>query len=137
PVSADAILRAIELNRTAVELNRQAFQWGRRAALDLAAVQVAAAQSAPTARAIPQGLDEIIAHRAAHLTRYQDAAYAARYRHLVERVAEAERAAMPGSDALTVAVARYYAKLLAYKDEYEVARLHADRNFHDRIAAQF
>jgi len=137
PVSADAILRAIELNRTAVELNRQAFQWGRRAALDLAAVQVAAAQSAPTARAIPQGLDEIIAHRAAHLTRYQDAAYAARYRHLVERVAEAERAAMPGSDALTVAVARYYAKLLAYKDEYEVARLHADRDFHDRIAAQF
>jgi indolepyruvate ferredoxin oxidoreductase len=137
PVSGAAILRAIELNRTAVESNTLAFQWGRRAALDLPAVAGAAARSTPTARSIPQSLEEILDHRAAHLTRYQSAAYATRYRHLVERVAEAEQAAMPGSKALAVAVARYYAKLLAYKDEYEVARLHIDPEFHDRIAAQF
>ncbi len=137
PVSAAAILRAIELNRTAVAENTLAFQWGRRAALDLAGVARAAEKTAPTARQIPQTLEEIVAHRAAHLTRFQDAAYAARYRHLVERVAAAERAAQPGADALAIAVAKYYAKLLAYKDEYEVARLQVDRDFHDRIAAQF
>jgi indolepyruvate ferredoxin oxidoreductase len=72
-----------------------------------------------------------------HLTRYQNAAYADRYRKLVDRVIAAERAAMPGSQALSIAVAKHYAKLLAYKDEYEVARLHADPAFRERIAAQF
>jgi indolepyruvate ferredoxin oxidoreductase len=72
-----------------------------------------------------------------HLTRYQNAAYAERYRKLVDRVIAAERAAMPASQALSIAVAKYYAKLLAYKDEYEVARLHVDPVFRERIAAQF
>jgi indolepyruvate ferredoxin oxidoreductase len=72
-----------------------------------------------------------------HLRRYQNAAYADRYRKLVDRVIAAERAAMPGSQALSIAAAKYYAKLLAYKDEYEVARLHADPAFRERIAAQF
>src|SRR4030095_16865743 len=84
-----------------------------------------------------QTLDEIIAHRTGHLARYQNAAYAGRYRALVDKVIAAERAAMPGSQALAIAVAKYYAKLLAYKDEYEVARLHVDPLFRERIGAQF
>jgi indolepyruvate ferredoxin oxidoreductase len=137
PVSAAAIERAIDLNRTAAKENTLAFQWGRRAAVDLAGVETAAARTRVEARQIPEMLDEIIAHRTAHLTRYQNAAYAERYRKLVDRVIAAERAAMPGTQALSIAAAKYYAKLLAYKDEYEVARLHADPVFRERIAAQF
>ncbi|HEY1383301.1 MAG TPA: indolepyruvate ferredoxin oxidoreductase family protein, partial [Dongiaceae bacterium] len=137
PVSAAAIERAIELNRTSAKENTLAFLWGRRAAVDLAGVQKAAARMSAAARQIPQTLDEIIAHRSAHLTAYQDAAYAERYRALLDRMIAKERAVMPGSQALSIAVARYYAKLLAYKDEYEVARLHADPAFRERIAAQF
>jgi indolepyruvate ferredoxin oxidoreductase len=137
PVSAAAIEQAIDLNRTAAKENKLAFQWGRRAAIDLAGVQKAAEKISAAARQIPQTLDEIIAHRTGHLTRYQNAAYAGRYRALVDKVIAAERAAMPGSQALSIAVAKYYAKLLAYKDEYEVARLHADPAFRERIAAQF
>jgi indolepyruvate ferredoxin oxidoreductase len=134
PVSAEAIARAIELNGVAVAFNGQAFHWGRRAALDLGAV---ARIAAPAAAAIPQTLPEILAHRRRHLTDYQNAAYADRYQALVDRVAAAERARMPGSDALARAVARNYAKLLAYKDEYEVARLYSDGAFRARLAQQF
>jgi indolepyruvate ferredoxin oxidoreductase len=137
PVSAAAIERAIELNRTAANENKLAFAWGRRAAIDAAGVEKAAARTSAATRRIPETLDEILAHRSAHLTAYQDAAYADRYRRLVDRVAAKEHAVMPGSQALSVAVAKYYAKLLAYKDEYEVARLHADPAFRERIAAQF
>ncbi len=137
PVSAAAIEQAIDLNRTAAKENKLAFQWGRRAAIDLAGVQKAAEKMSAAARQIPQTLDEIVAHRTGHLTRYQNAAYAGRYRALVDKVIAAERAAMPGSQALSIAVAKYYAKLLAYKDEYEVARLHVDPLFRERIAAQF
>ncbi|HJR23540.1 MAG TPA: DUF6537 domain-containing protein, partial [Dongiaceae bacterium] len=137
PVSAAAIEQAIDLNRTAAKENKLAFHWGRRAAIDLAGVQKAAEKVSAAARQIPESLDEIIAHRMGHLTRYQNAAYAGRYRALVDKVIAAERAAMPGSQALSIAVAKYYAKLLAYKDEYEVARLHVDPLFRERIAAQF
>jgi indolepyruvate ferredoxin oxidoreductase len=137
PVSAAAIERAIELNRTAQTENKLAFLWGRRAAIDLPAVQKAASRLSAAARPIPATLEEIMAHRTEHLTRYQDAAYAARYRKLVDRAVAAERAAMPGSQAFSIAVAKNYAKLLAYKDEYEVARLHADPAFRERIAALF
>ncbi|HET6619140.1 MAG TPA: indolepyruvate ferredoxin oxidoreductase family protein, partial [Dongiaceae bacterium] len=137
PISAAAIERAIELNRTSANENKLAFAWGRRAAVDLAGVQKAAARTSAAARPMPQTLDEIVAHRAAHLAAYQDTAYAERYRRLVDRVITAERAILPGAQALSIAVAKYYAKLLAYKDEYEVARLHADPAFRERIAAQF
>jgi indolepyruvate ferredoxin oxidoreductase len=137
PVSAAAIERAIDLNRTSANENKLAFLWGRRAAVDLAGVEKAAARMSAAPRRIPETLDEIVAHRSQHLTSYQHAAYAARYRNLVERVIAAERAAMPGSQALSIAAAKYYAKLLAYKDEYEVARLHSDPVFRERIAAQF
>jgi indolepyruvate ferredoxin oxidoreductase len=134
PVSAAAIERAIEINRVAVAMNRSAFRWGRRAALDLAAIE---AQAAPSVRSVEPArtLEELIERRVAHLTAYQDAAYAARYRGLVERVRAADGAL--GRTALTEAVARYHAKLLAYKDEYEVARLYADGAFMAEIGHRF
>ncbi|MFC5303091.1 indolepyruvate ferredoxin oxidoreductase family protein [Azospira restricta] len=136
PVSLAAIEKAFELNGTAVAQNHRAFLWGRRAAHDLAAVRRFAEPAAvvpltPAAR----GLDEIVARRAEILADYQDAAYAARYRALVERVRTAEAAL--GGTALAEAVARYYFKLLAIKDEYEVARLYADPAFLRRIEETF
>ena len=79
----------------------------------------------------------MIARRAEFLTDYQDAAYAQRYATLVAKVGEVEARVMPGMTALTEAVARYYFKLLAIKDEYEVARLYTDGDFAKRVAAQF
>ena len=79
----------------------------------------------------------MIARRAAYLTGYQNAAYAERYRALVEQVSKAETERVPGSDALTAAVARNLHKLMAYKDEYEVARLHTDTGFLERVGAMF
>ena len=137
PVSGAAVERAIELNGVAVEMNREAFRWGRRAARDLKAVERLAMQGddglEPTA---PATLDELIERRVADLTAYQNAAWASRYRALVERVREAERTIGTG-EALAGAVARYAYKLMAYKDEYEVARLYTDGAFRDRLAAAF
>ena len=139
PVSADALIRAIELNGTAIDLNKAAFAWGRRAALDLAAVEKAAfpPSDVPAASHLPESLAEIISHRMAHLTAYQNAAYATRYRGLVNRIAAVESKILPGQDKLARAVASNYAKLLAYKDEYEVARLYRTADFHEKLARQF
>ncbi len=133
PVSLEALDKAMELNGTAVDKNRRAFLWGRRAAFDLDAVRRFA--QADNVVALPKSLDEMIAERVAILTDYQDAAYAARYRTLVERVRAAERPL--GSSALSEAVARYYFKLLAIKDEYEVARLYTDPAFMAKIRDSF
>jgi indolepyruvate ferredoxin oxidoreductase len=133
PVSWEAMDRAIELNGTAVAMSRTAFLWGRRAALDLAAV---AARAAPQSEAPTEpSLDELITKREAMLTDYQDAAYAARYRSLVDRVRSAEAAL--GSTALTESVARNLFKLMAIKDEYEVARLYTDPAFRRKLDALF
>ena len=138
PVSEQALLRAIELNATAIESNRQSFVWGRRAAVDPAHVLAAAIPSAkPDSQRLSASLDEIIARRAEYLTAYQDAAYARRYTDFVAHVRDAENAKLPGTTTLTEAVARYYFKLLAVKDEYEVARLYAETDFAARVAAQF
>ena len=140
PVSHQAIERAIELNGVAVEANVRALRWGRLCAIDRDAVEAAAAEAAPVAAAdaaLSTSLDEIVARRAAALTAYQDAAYARRYTSLVERVREAEAARAGGMTGLAEAVARYYHKLLAYKDEYEVARLYTDGTFRRQIAEQF
>ena len=149
PLSFASIDRAIELNGAAVAMNRQAFAWGRLAAVDPQAV-VEAAGLAPARAAVvdaipavlddsrlSRDLDGSIARREAFLVDYQNAAYAARYRALVDRVRAAEQARVPGSTALTAAVARYAFKLMAYKDEYEVARLHSSAVFRQRIAEQF
>ena len=136
PLSAGSIERAIELNGVAVDLNKQAFFCGRRAAHDLAAVEsIAEPEIAP--RPNPKTLDEIVAHRVEFLTGYQDAAYAERYRALVQRVRGAEAEKTPGPDGLAEAVARGYAKLLAYKDEYEVARLYTQTDFRRKLEAAF
>lgn len=136
PLSLAAMLRAIELNNVQVENNKLAFEWGRRAAHDLAAVQ-ALLKPAQVIEFIKKtvNLDDMVAQRVEFLTGYQNAAYAAQYKAFVEKVRAAE--APLNSKKLTEAVARYLFKLMAYKDEYEVARLHSDRSFLDKVAAQF
>jgi indolepyruvate ferredoxin oxidoreductase len=139
PLSETAILKAIELNGTAIESNTRSFHWGRLAAVDPAKVAAAAvpAEAKPDSQRLSESLDEMIARRVAYLTDYQDTAYAKRYTDLVDRVRAAEAKAMPGITELSEAVARYYFKLLAIKDEYEVARLYAESDFTQRVAAQF
>ena len=139
PLSRASLLRAIELNGEAVAMNKQAFELGRRAAHDPAALAAILAEAkAPTeARQLSQGLDEIVARRVDFLTGYQNAAYAARYRELVEKVRAKEASVLPGQSALAEAVARYLFKLMAYKDEYEVARLYSDGAFRKQLAATF
>jgi len=135
PVSLAAMHKAIELNGVAVEANLKAFLWGRRAAHDRAAVERFASPATVVELPRTPTLDDLVARRTAYLTDYQDAAYAGRYRDLVDKVRAAE--APLGSTRLAEAVAKNYLKLLAVKDEYEVARLHADPAFHAKIAAAF
>ena len=138
PLSATAIERAIELNGVAVEFNCKSFVWGRRAVVDLEKVRRAAtpADVIPIAQRFSRTLDELIERRVKLLTSYQDAAYAARYSAVIDRVRKAETE-KTGSEDLSKAVARYFAKLMAYKDEYEVARLYTDGEFTKKIAAMF
>ncbi|HTD29069.1 MAG TPA: DUF6537 domain-containing protein, partial [Xanthomonadaceae bacterium] len=166
PVSLDALLRAIELNAASVEMNKTAFAWGRLAAIDPDAARVAAglkvaqgsdaqALADPAPRKpmaltqnpiaelplddarLSRNLDDAIARRSAFLVQYQNAAYANRYRTLVDKVRATEAAQAGGSTSLTEAVARYAFKLMAYKDEYEVARLYTSGDFQRRVAQQF
>ena len=139
PLSETAIDRAIDLNGTAVEFNRKAFLWGRRFAHDPQAVRrlVDDMVEKPAHQQESETLDQIVARRVEFLTAYQDARYAARYDGMVQRIAEAEARRTPGFTGLTEAVARNLFKLMAYKDEYEVARLYCDTGFLDRIGAQF
>jgi indolepyruvate ferredoxin oxidoreductase len=138
PVSAEAILRAIDLNAVAVEFNKSAFRWGRRAAIDRAQVEARATppSARPESHRISETLDELIRRRVEFLTAYQDAAYAQRYAARVARLREAEAAQTGGTD-LTEAVARALFKLMAYKDEYEVARLYTESDFLRRVVGQF
>jgi indolepyruvate ferredoxin oxidoreductase len=137
PVSSGSLLAAIELNNVAVEMNRRAFEWGRRAGLDLPAVVAIAFPDATPGPTRAQTLDELVAARSDELVEYQDAAYAARYRALVDKVRAGERERTKGLTGLADAVARYYFKLLAYKDEYEVARLFTAARFHERLGQAF
>ena len=142
PLAEASVLKAIELNGVSVDFNRQAFVWGRTAAHDITAVEKLARASAP-AQVIEfkraPALDDVIARRVAFLTDYQNAAYAAQYSDFVAQVRQAESGVIEGGKPLrlTETVARYYFKLMAYKDEYEVARLHADPAFTSKIAAMF
>jgi indolepyruvate ferredoxin oxidoreductase len=134
PVRREAIERAIELNGVAIDANKQAFEWGRRAAHNPASVETLVGFDDPADEA--PSLDALVNRRVAHLKDYRDAAYAARYRELVERVRTAERNAGLG-EAMTTAVARAYHKLLAAKDEWEVARLFAAPEFRQALAREF
>ena len=138
PLSGESLKRAIELNGVAVEFNQQSFLWGRRAAADQEKVKRIAtpAEVIPIDQHFSRNLDELIERRTKFLTDYQNAAYARKYLGLVERVRKTEQSRV-GSSKLAEAVARYYAKLLAYKDEYEVARLHANGDFQRKIEGMF
>jgi indolepyruvate ferredoxin oxidoreductase len=133
PISAEAIEKAIELNGVSARLNLQAFRWGRRAVLEREAVEQLA-RPAEAVEPVCKTLEEIVDWRVDFLTQYQSAALARRYRQLVERVRDADTA---DDLALSKAVARYYFKLLAYKDEYEVARLYSEPEFRQQLEAQF
>ncbi|MBW8898011.1 MAG: indolepyruvate ferredoxin oxidoreductase family protein, partial [Massilia sp.] len=136
PLSEAALLRAIELNGVAVASNQRSFLWGRRAAVDLERVERTAIPAQPVVMHMPQSLDGVIRKRVEFLTGYQDAAYAAQYEALVARVRERE-AGLGLGNKLTMAVAKSYAKLMAYKDEYEVARLYTDGRFVEQLHSQF
>ncbi|HET7889716.1 MAG TPA: indolepyruvate ferredoxin oxidoreductase family protein [Bradyrhizobium sp.] len=139
PLTAEAIEQAIEVNGVAIKMNTQAFRLGRLAAADPARIEAMMkdhdeASGHKTLDAM--SLDEIIAHRSAHLTAYQNDKLAARYKALVAEVRDVVRARGLG-EALPRAVAINYAKLLAYKDEYEVARLFTDGHFEAQLRDQF
>ncbi len=123
PVGVAAVERAVQLNGVAVPFNLRAFQLGRLYAVDPAYVSGLAASTLEQYAPIPATWQEVLEHRVRHLTNYQNQGLADRYRTLVEWVHAAEQSAVAGETGLTLAVARNYAKLLAYKDEYEVARL--------------
>jgi indolepyruvate ferredoxin oxidoreductase len=135
PLRHESVVRAIELNDVQVKNNLAAFEWGRHAAHQLDAlmqmiqpVQVMQFKKRET-------LESLIADRITRLTDYQNAAYATRYQVFVQRIQETE--APLGKTILTTTVARHLYKLMAYKDEYEVARLHTQSAFLDRIANSF
>ena len=136
PVSEAAIIRAIELNSVAVEQNVRAFTWGRHAAVDPAEVRRRAGPAGEPER-LSSNLDEIIERRATFLTSYQNRALAERYREQVDRIRRVERGIRRDNTGLTEIVARQYFKLLAYKDEYEVARLFAQTGFIDETRGKF
>ena len=137
PISREAIEEAITLNGVAVEANKRAFLWGRRAAHDPAAVEKLAMPAAAAAVQLATALEDIVEKRIAFLTNYQDEAYARRYKDLVVQVQTAEARVVRDDDTLARTVARYYFKLLAYKDEFEVARLYTGTTFLETVANQF
>jgi indolepyruvate ferredoxin oxidoreductase len=135
PLSADAIEQSIRLNGAAVKMNLEAFLWGRRTAHDAQAVEKILGPRAEAG--VAETLDQMIARREAFLTDYQNGGYAAYYRSLVDQVRRREAEIASGSTALTEAVARYLFKLMAYKDEYEVARLYSNGAFDRALRKKF
>jgi indolepyruvate ferredoxin oxidoreductase len=136
PLTGEAIREAIRLNGVAVEFNLAAFEWGRRAAHDLESVEKAAGvrdQDEP----VVEELETIIARRVDFLTAYQDAAYGERYRRQVQRIADLEGRMAPGMSGLAEQVARNLFKLMAVKDEFEVARLYTDGSFAKQMSETF
>ncbi len=136
PLSHAALMRAIELNNVQIDNNKAAFEWGRRCAHDLAAVQAMFKPAQVIEFVRKPTLENVVARRTEFLTAYQNAAYANTYQAFVAQVQSAE-APLGGSKRLSEAVARYLFKLMAYKDEYEVARLHTDPSFTNKLAGMF
>ncbi|HEX5342488.1 MAG TPA: indolepyruvate ferredoxin oxidoreductase family protein, partial [Duganella sp.] len=136
PLKEESLLRAIELNGVAVASNKKSFLWGRRAAVDLKRVERTATPAQPVVLQMPQSLDSIVAKRMEFLTGYQNAAYADTYSELVAQVRAKENSLGLGTK-LSTTVAKSYFKLMAYKDEYEVARLYTDGRFVEQLQQQF
>ena len=140
PLSAESIEKAIELNGEEVAMNLAAFRYGRRAAADQAAVDALMKPTPQTVNdslKLSQSFAETVDRRAEFLAAYQNAGYARRYRNWVEKVRTVEAEKTPGHCGLAEAVARYLFKLMAYKDEYEVARLYSETSFLDRVRSTF
>ena len=136
PIGAAAIEEAVRLNGVSVKMNLAAFMWGRRAAVEEAAVRAVIGQRKED-EPIKQTLEQLVARRVAFLTDYQNAGYARSYRDFVETVRQAEAARVGNKTDLAESVARNLFKLMAYKDEYEVARLYSDGSFAKSLARQF
>ncbi|MFC3050882.1 indolepyruvate ferredoxin oxidoreductase family protein [Kordiimonas pumila] len=136
PLSLESIEEAIRLNGVAIDINLRTLFWGRMTAHDEASVIKMLKGSIAEQPIIPRTLEEVIDHRSKHLTTYQNAKLAQKYQALVSNVREAE-AVYHGDTTLTKAVAINYAKLLSYKDEYEVARLYSGKDFKSKLKAQF
>ncbi|MRX06814.1 indolepyruvate ferredoxin oxidoreductase family protein [Pseudoduganella sp. FT25W] len=136
PLKEESLLRAIELNGVAVASNKKSLLWGRRAAVDLKRVERTATPAQAIVMQMPQSLDNVVAKRMEFLTSYQSAAYADTYSELVAQV-RAKETSLGLGNKLSTAVAKYYFKLMAYKDEYEVARLYTDGRFVEQLQQQF
>ena len=135
PLSSEAIEQAIRFNGVAVNRNLEVFAWGRQYVLDPALL--GSYLPSPPATSLPQSLEALTEDRERELSAYQDRSYATSYRRIVDRVREAETQVRPGSDRLARTVAWNLHKLMAYKDEYEVARLLVDPAFDDQVAETF
>jgi indolepyruvate ferredoxin oxidoreductase len=139
PLATASIEKAIRLNGEAVEANLAAFRWGRRLGQDQARAETFALPSIALSREnkLSTTLEEKIERRFAYLKEYQNAAYARRYSEFIEKVRRAEDRVIPKNYGLTGAVAAGLFKLMAYKDEYEVARLFTDDSFGEQLQRQF
>ena len=140
PLTAEAIEKAIELNGEAVKMNLAAFSYGRRAAVEPGLIDVLMGpppEEQNNSLKLSQTFEEVVERRVAFLTAYQSKRYARRYRKWVDRVRAAEAERTPGQEGLAEAAARYLFKLMAYKDEYEVARLYSDTSFLARVKSSF
>ncbi|OKH89477.1 indolepyruvate ferredoxin oxidoreductase family protein [Thalassospira sp. TSL5-1] len=137
PITEEALMQAIELNGVAIDMNKQSFYWGRLFAHDPQKVIDVVGPEEKQAHPIATTLDDMVEKRKKFLTGYQNAAYANRFEALVQKVAQAEKKLGDGQDHLARAVAKYYFKLLAYKDEYEVARLYTDPAFKAKLRKNF
>ncbi|PPR64103.1 MAG: hypothetical protein CFH10_00330 [Alphaproteobacteria bacterium MarineAlpha4_Bin2] len=141
PVSEESLFRAIELNGVAADANKQAFIWGRRAAHDLNLVRKLASVDAAEEKLPPaaetETLVQLVERRVGFLREYQGERLARQYKDFVVKVQTTESHRVTGTHALSIAVARYYFKLLAYKDEYEVARLYVESDFLKEVEGAF
>ena len=135
PLTAGAIHEAIRLNGVVVERNLEVFSWGRQHAHEPSVLEPHLGR--PRTALMPQSLDGLIEDRERELVAYQSAAYADEYRRVVERVRRAESQVRPGSESLSAEVAFSLHKLMAYKDEYEVARLLSDPAFDREVSEMF
>ena len=137
PVTVASIEQAIELNGVSVSFNLRAFRLGRLYAVDPSRVTDLAASASPAQPALPTTLRDVVAHRTRHLTDYQDGQLADRYSKLVDRVRLAESGSGVAGEALSLTVAKTYARVLSYKDEYEVARLLTQPALHEEVRRTF
>jgi len=135
PLSHAALMRAIELNGVQVESNKAAFEWGRLCAHDMSKVPMRVPDAQVIQFTRKTSVADLGARHVAFLTAYQDAAYASQYERFIAQVQAAE--SRFGGTRLSEAVARSLFKLMAYKDEYEVARLHTDKSFTKQIEDMF